>query len=429
MVTPLEDLVVEVLHYWDNDDRHRDIKDPPGWSVGSGFVIGSGLVLTAGHNVGDGELLVRSRDSRWPATVLLRGDQESADMALLQITGGSTDVPRFRYGTVDKTVPRFVDSCWAVGFPAYKERVLKQPDAPPRHENRTAHVSGQIPTLENIGHDVLTMRVDNMPAPERGRQVDQSEWSGMSGSVVFAGEDIVVGVISEHHRPEGWSSLAVVPITAIGRLPDAEAWWQLLGADPSGLVRLPLPAQRNDGLYVWTAADSQAGQEVIADTGDTELLEAGQPVDVTALRSGQLPNLQLEFRPLARKFDGWLMPGPQRKRGPARLRVLWLVGDPVPERSRALLACLSRAGQQGRAVYDASRDLNLAAESLNRSIFAAGFALPPLISIDLKDDQAASPWSIVETAVTNAGKQFAGPDGRHLRGDDPYPRMIVCRDG
>ena len=397
MVTLPEDLVVEVLHYWDRNDPHRDIKEPTGWSVGSGFVIGSGFVLTAAHNVGCGELLVRTRDSRWSATVRLRGDEESADVALLEITGGSIDAPRFRYGTVDKTVPGFVDSCWAVGFPAYKERVFKQRDAPPRHENRTAHVSGQIPTWENIGHDMLTMKVDNMPAPERGRQVDQSEWSGMSGSVVFADEDIVVGVVSEHHRPEGSSSLAVVPITAIDQLPDAGAWWQLLGADPSGLVRLPLPAQRNDGLYVWTAADSQAGQEITAEPG--EPLEAGQPVDVTTLRWGQLPNLQLEFRHLAPAFDRWLALGPSRKRGMERLRVLWLVGDPVPDRSKALLACLSRAGQQGRAVYDASRNLNLAAEILSRSIFAAGFALPPLMSVDLKEDQPVSPWTTVETAV------------------------------
>ncbi len=426
MVTRPEDLVVEVFHYWDNGDPYRDINEPVGWSVGSGFVIGSGFVLTAGHNVGGGKVLVRTRDSKRTATVRLRGDQESADLALLEISGGGNiDGPRFRYGTVDRTVRGFVDSCWAVGFPAFKERVFDQPDAPSRHENRTAHVSGQIPTWENLGHDVLTMGVDHMPAPERGR-VAQSEWSGMSGSVVFAGEDIVVGVISEHHRPEGSSSLAVVPITAIGRLPDAPAWWQLLGADPSGLVRLPLPAQRNDGLYVWTDADSRAGRKVVADTGDVELLGAGQPVDVTALRAGQLPNLQLEFRHLGQRFDPWLAPGPSRKAGRERLRILWLVGEPVPERSRALLACLSRAGPQGRAVYDASRDLNRAAETLDRSIFAGGFALPPLISVDLKDDEPASPWRTVETAVTNAGKQFTGPDGRHLRGDDPYPRMIVA---
>jgi hypothetical protein len=61
MVMRPEDLVVEVLHYWDNDDPYQNAKDPVGWSVGSGLVIGSGLVLTAAHNVGAGELRVRTR--------------------------------------------------------------------------------------------------------------------------------------------------------------------------------------------------------------------------------------------------------------------------------------------------------------------------------------------------------------------------------
>jgi hypothetical protein len=74
-------------------------------------------VLTAARNVGCGELFVHARQSRWPATVLLRGDEESADLALLQIDSDGVDVPRFRYGTVDKTVSGFVDSCWPSGSP------------------------------------------------------------------------------------------------------------------------------------------------------------------------------------------------------------------------------------------------------------------------------------------------------------------------
>jgi len=183
---------------------------------------------------------------------------------------------------------------------------------------------------------------------------------------------------------------------------------------------------REDGLYVWTAANSQAGLEVREDLGDVEPIEPGQPVDVTALMLGQLPNLQREFRRLGQEFDKWLASGPSRKRGRERLRVLWLVGEAGPQRSKALLASLSRARQQDRAVYDASRDLSLAANTVSRSILAAGFVLPPLISVDLKEDQPASPWSTVETAVTNAGKYYVGRPGPDLRGDDPYPRMIVA---
>ena len=299
------------------------------------------------------------------ATVRLRGDLESADLALLELTGGRINGPQFRYGTIDRTARELVDNCWAVGFPAYKERVVEGRDAPPRRMSLTADVRGQIPTWENIGQDMLTMLVHRTPVWQRG---GQSAWSGMSGSVVFAEDNIVVGVLSEHHRPEGPSSLAVVPITAVDRLTDAGEWWRLLGADPSSLVSLPLPARRDDGLYVWTAADSQAGLEITANPGDVERLEPGQPVDVTALRRRQLPNLRLEFGRLGSAFDGWLASSPSRKRGMEKLRMLWLVGDPGPERSKALLACLSRAGNQGRAVYDASRDLDLATQAQSRSM-------------------------------------------------------------
>jgi hypothetical protein len=66
-----------------------------------------------------------------------------------------------------------------------------------------------------------------------------------------------------------------------------------------------------------------------------------------------------------------------------------------------LLACLSRAGIHGRAVYDASRDLGLAAVTLSQAILAAGSELSPLISVDLKEGQPATPWTVVETVVTN----------------------------
>jgi hypothetical protein len=132
----------------------------------------------------------------------------------------------------------------------------------------------------------------------------------MSGAVVFA-DDIVVGVVSEHHRPEGSASLTVVPVTAIDGLPDARQWWDALHTDPAEFVRLPIPADRDGGLYVWTSADFRAGLDVTADPGDAEPLEPGQRADVTALIMGQLPNLQLEFGLLGQQFDKWLVPDPR----------------------------------------------------------------------------------------------------------------------
>ena len=194
-----------------------------------------------------------------------------------------------------------------------------------------------------------------------------------------------------------------------------------VGRDVSTIAR-----QSDNRLYLWTAADFRAGLESSSNAGEPDLIEPGELVDVTSLRQGRLPNLQLEFARLGQEFDKWLAPGPSRKRGQKRLRVLWLVGESGPDRSKALLACLSRAGEHGRAVYDAGRDLDAAAAAVSQFILSAGSTLPPLIAADLGEDQAASPWGIVETAVRNVARQSAGRDGRHPREEDPYPRMIVA---
>jgi tetratricopeptide (TPR) repeat protein len=244
----------------------------------------------------------------------------------------------------------------------------------------------------------------------------------MSGAVVFAGE-IVVGVISEHHRPEGSSSLTVVPITAIDLLPDAEEWWRLLRSHPSELILLPVP----DGLYVWTASDFAAGLQVTDHPAVIAPIEPDEPVTAAMLRQGRLPNLQREFGRLTSAFDDWLRPDPwsKVKRGDEPLRVFWLDGDWGPERSKARLACLSRANAQGRAVYDAATDLTLGTGVLKERIVTAGFGVPPLVSVDLDAEEVAEPWRTVRTAVLNARNRFTSSSGDHLRGDDPYPRVLV----
>ena len=51
------DRVVEIIHDA-GEGRH------PRYRVGSGFLVGGTIVLTAGHVVGDGELTVRLEGSR-----------------------------------------------------------------------------------------------------------------------------------------------------------------------------------------------------------------------------------------------------------------------------------------------------------------------------------------------------------------------------
>lgn len=174
------------------------------------------------------------------------------------------------------------------------------------------------------------------------------------------------------------------------------------------------------GLYVWTASDFWMGTVETDDDGDVAAVEPGELVDVALVRQGRLPNLQKGFEDLARVFDTWLTPAHPRKRGPERLRVLWLEGDPGAQRSRALLACLARAQRGRRQVYDAGARLDAAVGGLTLSVHAAGDGPPPLIAVDLPGGQAADSWTAVAGAMANARK-------RHLpAGSDPYPRMIVA---
>ena|SRR6266487_27098 len=231
MIAGLSNLVVEVLHNR-GDDNHPD------WSVGSGFFVGTRQVLTALHNVnGPGELLVRLHGTEErPAVVRLQGDKDRVDLAVLEVSDVAVDVPPLRYGAVDRSASAVVERCWAVGFPRFKERV---PD--PKPLRLSAQVNGEIPTGENLDQPLLTLQVRRSPRPLPSSAVRESEWAGMSGATVFSGNNIIVGVITEHHLPEGESALTVVPITALDLLPEAEAtkWWKLLGVDHQALVRLP----------------------------------------------------------------------------------------------------------------------------------------------------------------------------------------------
>lgn len=212
-------------------------KKGPFWDVGSGSFVCPNLVLTASHCIpGPGKLRVRFCDGKeYPAVVRLQADKDKVDLAVLEVSDVTVEVPVLRYGEVSRNVSGIVKECRAIGFPQFK-RMDHKPGAP----RFSAQVEGEIPTGENYGQPILTLQITNKnPRP---RFDNKSEWEGMSGAVVFSGGYIVVGVITEHHLPEGVSTLAVVPITAINGLrPSAEAakWWQLLGVDRQALVHLP----------------------------------------------------------------------------------------------------------------------------------------------------------------------------------------------
>jgi len=100
-----------------------------------------------------------------------------------------------------------------------------------------------------------------------GMALAESEWSGFSGAVICARRphrsNVVVGVIVEHHQPEGQSSLAAMPISAV--LDDA-GWRGHLGlTSGAGLARLPHRTSYEPSPYLATVTELRRRTPVLVD--------------------------------------------------------------------------------------------------------------------------------------------------------------------
>ncbi|MDQ0939145.1 SUMF1/EgtB/PvdO family nonheme iron enzyme [Streptomyces sp. V1I1] len=235
---------VEVLY-----DRGPDTPPSlPRWSAGSGYLIGGHLVLTAAHNLDyrqelscDEQLLVRDIDGvEYMATALLVCDRSSdEDLALLVIDDPEVpDTPAVSFAQVNRDSPEAVTGCWAVGFPRFGQAGQVLPEGSSRD---TWHVHGEISPGGKQRAGRLALRVNDAPRP-----LGDSAWEGMSGAVVFTGSpggpQHAVGVVIEHHTPEGESALTVAPVNAIIDPDRARQWWEYLGVgEPDGLPVLPRP--------------------------------------------------------------------------------------------------------------------------------------------------------------------------------------------
>ncbi|MEV0269123.1 hypothetical protein AB0H43_10125 [Hamadaea sp. NPDC050747] len=217
-----------------------------GWISGSGLLVTDRLVLTAAHAVtADGTVTVRGVDKvEHPAAVLLLGG-ERADLALLELATPVPGVRPLRFGAVDREAATLIRDCRAIGYPSFQER--RSADGRPVRD--TAQLDGEIPTADQRVADLLTLRVTSTPRPLPPQQeaLGRSQWSGVSGSAIVtgsAGNEIVLGVVTEHQPRAGESALTATPITHIERLPNARLWWRELGCTPSTLVRLPATNRR-----------------------------------------------------------------------------------------------------------------------------------------------------------------------------------------
>jgi Trypsin-like peptidase domain len=205
-VVPPQDRVVEIEAALGTGQAAR-------YRYGSGFRLGGRLVLTAAHVVAGAAaagITVRGPDKvPHPARVVdgLAGDPDTVDLALLELCDQSAELPPPPVAAVDRNapVPVPVEGCWAVGYPLFQEvgsavGVVRE----------TAQVWGMILPAENLVSGLLSLQVTSAPRalPPEQETLGQSQWSGMSGAAVVAGERLI-GVVSEHAPRRGKSTIAV----------------------------------------------------------------------------------------------------------------------------------------------------------------------------------------------------------------------------
>lgn len=412
--------------------------------VGSGFLVAERLVITVEHCIRNKAAphapatslrIVRLPGAAEAAAEVLcvdgvRAASQTLDVALLEINDKSwLSYPTVPFARVNRRLITELYPCDAVGFP------LWQSD-PKGNIRNPVHVRGYIrpaddsnsrpprlvlrdQTLETV-HVTVSGSMIRATSDYRVSAI-RSVWGGISGALTFH-RGFAIGLVIEHNPQQGSSSLRIRPLDALSQYAGDDEGARKIADRLSLADIVDLPSEwekqlEDVGLYMWRDADFHAGLLTANDTEDVPSIEPGESVDAALLREGRLPNLQRDFSTLVPMFDQWLR-SQQRKRGGERFRVLWLVGDAGPHRSKGLLACLSRAGINGRVIYDAHTDLVLGAKALRHAMAASRLPAATLISVDLEEHQLSEAWKEVRNAIAQGRKQ-------HSTEPDPYPRLIV----
>ena len=256
---PLAARVVEVI-------VDLGISAPIRYRYGSGCRVSGKLVLTAAHVVADAVWIgVRGPDKKQVSgKSLLLGDPNVIDLALVELDGDVGQVPHMPLAAVDRTSlgAEVVERCHAIGYPQFKD--FAGPDGLSIRE--TADVYGEIPVHSGLVGGLLTLQVSSAPEnlPDDSLALGRSQWAGISGAPVVAGE-YLIGVVSEHAPREGASAITVTPLSQLDPdpdrswpgLPNSALWWKQLGA-PEGvpaLHLLPAPEKRGTRPYLPTVRE------------------------------------------------------------------------------------------------------------------------------------------------------------------------------
>jgi WD40 repeat protein len=237
---PLENRLVEVI-------ADRGEATPKRYRYGSGCRVVGKNVLTAAHVVqGASSFWVRGTNKRkLAAKVLLLGDSTTVDLALLEITDPTENIPPVPLARVNRGASgaTSIERCHAIGYPAFMEVPAEQGSV-----RETLDAPGVIPVFSNLVRGLISVVVSNAPRDLPPEQValGDTQWSGMSGAPVVAGA-YLLGAVSEHAPRAGKNALTATPLTRLDPDPEhgwagvagPEQWWDALGVGSSSLELLP----------------------------------------------------------------------------------------------------------------------------------------------------------------------------------------------
>jgi hypothetical protein len=203
---------------------------PAGKRAGSGYLVGTGAVLTAAHVVTDAGLAVGDRlevmpfaGDRWlPAEVAWLGTSAGSgqvDAALVRLgeqTKWKEPVGLLRWGRLAGNSPV---SAAAIGYPWAQER--------PDMRRGTEHVVGFITPPPNQVTGLLDLTVlTSAPSDPPG---GGSPWAGMSGAALMAGP-YLAGIVLVDPARYGSDRLSVLPVA---RLFEIDSFRTALGNSPN----------------------------------------------------------------------------------------------------------------------------------------------------------------------------------------------------
>ncbi|GEM_PF-4062225 len=272
------------------------------YTLGSGYMVAPGLVLTCRHVLENIEGSVKYRlanDHDWmPANRDVKvgdvdvntwiqglpgafGHRDAPDVAFLRVDRcdlAGASIPPVRWGKLvpDLPVAPRVGYVQALGFPSVLVNQGALQVAKP-YQMR----GSQLSALEGVAEGGYVTEVGRSPA-EPNQVRDGNVWQGMSGAAVFH-DDLLVGVLAQDLSPERTKGdpnrLLVVPT---GFLFESEGCaanyfaseFSLVQVLPKGWRSVERPLRRRSAVQDATFVDLTAGAETVRFTGRREELKS-----------------------------------------------------------------------------------------------------------------------------------------------------------